>query len=321
MKSIAMLLLLLFFTIGLSSAENYPTTPVKIIEPFGAGGGVDVMTRPIAKKLSELWGQEVTVENHPGKGSTAAPELVAKSNPDGYTLLVSSSAQAYSAALPKNLPFDPVNDFIPIAPLTKQSYVLITGISSGITTIQELIAAAKAKPGQLKFGSAGIATGSHLAAEKFNLAAGIDAIHIPAGQGDSINDVISHNAAGETVYMIAPIPLSVNFIHEGKIRALGVTGTKRSPLLAEVPTIAEAGIKGFDFPIWYGLWAPAGTPPIIIEKIAKDVARALSTADLKEWIKDHGAETMSMTPTEFALFVQHESDSAKRIIGVTKEKP
>ncbi|MCI0617545.1 tripartite tricarboxylate transporter substrate binding protein, partial [bacterium] len=151
MKSIAIFLLLLF-TATLSIAEDYPTKPVRIIEPFGAGGGVDVMARPIAKKLSELWKKEVTVENHPGKGSTAAPEFVAKSNPDGYTLLVSSSAQAYSAALAKDLQYDPVNDFIPIAPLTRQSYVLITGTSSGITTVQELIAAAKEKPGRLKFG-------------------------------------------------------------------------------------------------------------------------------------------------------------------------
>ncbi len=272
------------------------------------------------KKLSELWGQEVTVENHPGKGSTAAPELVARSNPDGYTLLVSSSAQAYSAALIKKLPYDPLKDFIAVAPLTSQPYVLITAKSSGITTVEQLIAEAKAKPGELKFGSAGIGTGSHLAAEKFNRATGINTIHIPAAQTDSISDVISHNAAGETTYMIAPIPLSVTFIREGKIRALGVTGTKRSPLLPDVPTIAEAGVKGFNFPIWYGVWAPAKTPQIVIQKIAKDIARALSAPDLKQWIADHGAETMNMTQSEFDRFVQNESEGAKKIIEATNKR-
>jgi tripartite-type tricarboxylate transporter receptor subunit TctC len=198
--------------------------------------------------------------------------------------------------------------------------VVITGTSTGITTVQELIAAAKAKPGQLKFASAGIGTGSHLGTAKFNLATGIDAIHVPAKATDSITDVISNIAMGEAAFMIAPIPLSVNFIREGKIRALGVSGTKRSPLLPEVPTIAEAGVKEFNFPIWYGVWAPAGTPQIVIEKIAKDIARALSAADLKEWIVNHGAETMSMTQTEFTSFVQSETDSAKKIIGATKEK-
>jgi tripartite-type tricarboxylate transporter receptor subunit TctC len=320
MRSIGIFLILLF-TATLIIAEDYPTKRVRIIEPFGAGGGVDVAVRPLAKKLSEIWSQEVAVENHPGKGSTAAPELVAKADPDGYTLLVSSSAQAYSAALSNNLPYDPINDFIPVAPLTKQSYVLITATSSGITTVQELIAAAKAKPGQLKFGSAGIATGSHLAAEKFNRAAGIKGVHIPAGATDSINDVISHNAAGETVYMIAPIPLSVNFILDGKIRALAVTGKKRSPLLSEIPTIAEAGVDEFDFSIWYGIWAPAKTPRSVIDKIAKDIATALSSTDLKEWLVQHGGETLAMTQSEFAHFVQTESDSAKEIIKASKEKP
>src|SRR5882672_10302482 len=156
----------------LQSSQGYPTKPVRVIEPFGAGGGPDLMARAVSPRLSELWGQPVTVENHPGAGSTAAPALVAKSPPDGYTLLVNSSAQAYGAAFLKNLPYDPLKDFIPVAPLTSQPYVLVTGQSSGITAVAELVAAAKAKPGKLLFGSPGIGTGSHLGAERFNLAAG-----------------------------------------------------------------------------------------------------------------------------------------------------
>src|SRR5712671_1570001 len=157
-------------TLMLQSSQDYPTKPVRLIEPFGAGGGVDTIARAVSPKLSELWGQPVTVENHPGAGSTAAPALVAKSPADGYTLLVNTSAQAYSAALLKNLPYDPLKDFIPVAPLTSQPYVLVAGKLAGITTVGELVAAAKAKPAKLKFGSTGLGTSTHLGIEKFNLA-------------------------------------------------------------------------------------------------------------------------------------------------------
>src|SRR5580692_7346161 len=157
------------------ASQDYPSKPVRMIEPFGAGGGPDLIARAVSPKLSELWGQPVIVENHPGAGSTAAPTLVAKSPADGYTLLVNTSAQAYSAALLKNLPYDPLKDFIPVAALTSQPYVLVTGKSSGITTVGELVAAAKAKAGKLRFGSSGIGTGTHFGAENFNLEAGIKA--------------------------------------------------------------------------------------------------------------------------------------------------
>jgi tripartite-type tricarboxylate transporter receptor subunit TctC len=180
------------------SLQNYPTKPVRMIEPFGAGGGPDLTARAVSPKLPELWGQPVTVENHPGEGSTAAPALVAKSPADGYTLLVNTSAQAYSAALLKNLSYDPLKDFIPVAPLTSQPYVLVAGKLAGITTVDELVAAAKAKLGRLKFGSAGVGTGSHLGVEKFNLAAGVNAVHVPAERGDAIANTIANTVAGRT---------------------------------------------------------------------------------------------------------------------------
>jgi tripartite-type tricarboxylate transporter receptor subunit TctC len=294
--------------------QNYPTKPVRMIEPFGAGGGVDVTVRPVARKLSELWGQPVTVENHPGSGATAAPALVARSQPDGYTLLVNSSAQAYSAAFAGNLPYDPLKDFIPIAPLTSQPYVLVAGQSASINNVRELVAAAKSKPGQLKFGFAGIGTGSHLAVEKFNLAAGIKAVGVPPGPNDAIADVIAHVVAGDTTYMIAPISMSLPHVREGKLRALGVSGARRSPLLPEVPTIAEAGVAGFDFRIWYGIWAPAGVPAQVVDKLAKDIARSLAAPDLRDWLVSHGADPMNMTQAEFAGFVRRESESAKRLL-------
>ena len=216
----------------LQSAQDYPAKPVRVIEPFGVGGGPDLVARAVSRKLSELWGQPVTVENHPGAGSTAAPALVAKSLPDGYTLLINTSAQPYRAALLKNLPYDPLKDFIPVAPLTSQPYVLVTGKSSGIHTVRELVAAAKAKPGNLKFGSAGIGTGTHLGVEKLNLAAGIKAVHVPAKPGEAITDIVASMVAGRAAYMMAPIPLVMADIRAGRLRALGVSTKGRSNLLS-----------------------------------------------------------------------------------------
>ena len=309
-----LLMFLLSITSGVTFAQEYPTRPVRMIEPFGAGGGPDVIARAVSPKLSELWGQPVTVENHPGAGSTAAPALVAKSPPDGYTLLVNTSAQAYSAALLKNLPYDPLKDFIPVAPLTSQPYLLVTGKLTGITSVGELVATATAKPGQLKFGSTGTGTGSHLGIVKFNLAAGIQAVHVPALSGDAIAETIANTVAGRADYLLAPIQLALVEVRAGRLRPLGVSTRKRSPWLPEVLAIAEAGVADFDCPIWYGVWAPAGTPAGVVDKLAKDIARALAAPDLREWLARHGADPMSMSQFEFARFVSSETESAVRAI-------
>ena len=316
-----LLLFLLSITNGVTFAQDYPTRPVRMIEPFGAGGGPDLVARAISPELSELWGQPVTVENHPGAGSTAAPALVAKSPADGYTLLVNTSAQAYSAVLVKNLPYDPLKDFIAVAPLTSQPYVLVSGKSSGITTVRELIAAAKVNPGGLKFGSTGIGTGTHLGLVEFNLQADIEAVHVPPRPGDAITDVIANTVAGGTTYMMAPIQLALADIRSGRLRALGVTTKKRSSLLPDVPTIAEAGVSGFDYPIWYGLWVPAGTPAAVVDKLAKDIAQVLAAPELRAWLEEHGANRMSMAQPEFARFVVSESENASRIAKAAGIKP
>jgi tripartite-type tricarboxylate transporter receptor subunit TctC len=303
------------------SFQGFPAKPVRMVEPFGVGGGPDLIARALSSKLSELWGQPVTVENHPGGGATAAPALVAKSPADGYTLLVNTSAQAYSAVFVKSLPYDPLKDFIPVVPLTSQPYVLVSGTSSGVTTVRELIAAAKAKPGALKFGSTGIGSGTYLGLEKFNLQAGIKAEHVPPQPGDAIADVIANAVAGRTTYIMAPIALALADIRAGKLRALGVTTQKRSSLLPDVPTIAESGIPGFDYPIWYGVWVPAGTPAEVVDKLAKDIARALAAPDVRDRLAKHGADPMSMTQPEFVRFVMSESENAARIAKALGIKP
>ena len=305
----------------LQSSQEYPTKSVQLIEPFGAGGGPDLVGRALAQKLTELWGQPVTVENLPGAGATAAPSQVARSPADGYTLLINTNAQAFSAALLKNLPYDPLKAFIPVAPLTSQPYVLVAGKLAGITTVGELVAAAKAKPAQLKFASSGMGTGSHFGVERFNLAAGIKAVHVPARPGNAIADTIADIVAGRTDYMLAPIELALVDIRAGRLRPLGVSTKKRSSLLPEVPTLAEAGVAGFDYPIWYGVWTPAGTPAAVVDKLAKDIARALAAPDLREWLAKHGSDPMSMSQPEFARFVLSESESAARVIDAAGIRP
>ena len=304
-----------------ASAQDYPASPVRVIEPFGAGGGPDLLARALAPKLSELWGQPVTVENHPGAGATLGPALVAKSPADGYTLLINTSAQAYSAAFLKNLPYDPLKDFIPVAPLTSQPYVLVAGKPAGITSIGELIAAAKATPGELKFGSAGPGTGTHLGVVKFNLRAGMKAVDVPPQPTDAITDIIAGTIEGHTTYVMAPISITLPQIRDGSLLPLGVTTARRSTLLPEVPTIAEAGITGFDSPIWYGIWVRAGTATGVVDKLSKDIGCVLATPDLRGWITKHGGEPMSMTQPEFARFVRGESESAARLIKAAGSNP
>lgn len=301
--------------------QAYPTKPVRLIEPFGLGGGPDLLGRALARKLAELWGQPVTVENVTGAGATAGPAQVATSPADGYTLLINTNAQAYSAAFSRNLSYDPLNDFVPIVALTRQPYVLVASRLAGVTSVSELVALAKAKPGELKFGSTGIGTATHIGVEKFNLAAGIVAIHAPSGPSDSNATTLANAIAGRTTYYMAPISLVLPQIRDGHLVALGVSTARRSTLLPEVPTIAEAGVPGFDFPIWYGLWVRAGAPAAVIDTLIRDIGRVLIEPDLRAWIAIHGGEPMSMTQPEFAHFVLSESESAEQIIKAAGIKP
>jgi tripartite-type tricarboxylate transporter receptor subunit TctC len=304
-----------------TAKADYPTKLVRMIEPFGPGSGPEVVATAVGRKLAELWGQPVTVENHPGAGSTAAPAMVATSPADGYTLLVHTNAHAYSAALVTNLPYDPLTDFVPVAALTTQSYVLVAGKTAGLATVGALIAAARAKPGQLRFGSTGVGTGTHLGIEKFNLAAGINATHVPARGSDAIADTIANTIARRTDYALSPIPTTLPHIHAGRLLALGLSSARRSTALPDVPTVAEAGVPGFDFPIWYGIWAPGATPAGVVQTLAEDIARALSDPGVRASLVEHGGEPMSMTQLDFTRFVLRESESAARIIEAAGIKP
>jgi len=299
------------FSLVISDAASFPGLPLEARahdRTIRGWGGPDLMARAISPKLSQLWGQPVTVENHPGEGSTAAPALVAKSPADGYTLLVNTSAQAYSAALLKNLPYDPLKDFIPITPLTSQPYVLVAGKSAGITTVSQLVATARAKPGQLRFGSSGLGTATHLGVEKFNLEAGIKALHVPARQGDAITDTIANAVAGSTTYMMAPISLALADIRAGKLRALGVTTRKRSSLLPDVPTIAESGYPGAQANAWWGFFAPGGTPKPIIERFRTALAESLRDERVAKQLTETQQMTLVLSrPEELRSFASEQA--------------
>ena len=292
----------------------FPDRSVRIIDPFGAGGGVDVIARALAGRLAVVWGQPAIVVNHPGAGSTAAPALVAKAPADGYTLLINTSAQAYSAALGNELPYDPLRDFVPVAALTSQPYVLVARARSGITTIGELVSAANDRPGEIPFASAGIGTGTYLAVAKLNRDLGIAAVHRPPSATDAIADVIAGTAAGHATYAMLPIPPAAPYLQDGSLVALGVSTARRSRLLPDVPPLTEAGVAEFDFPIWYGIWAPARTPASIVSALAGDIANTLAMAELSEWLTQHDADPMLMTPAEFGAFVVSECERAAMLL-------
>jgi len=292
------------------AAEKYPSRPVRVIVPVTAGSTTDVLARLLSQKLSEFWGQPVVVDNRTGAGGTIGTGLVAKAPQDGYTLLISTSAFAQIPSLYANLPYDMRKSFIAVSALVSSPYVLVVGPTAGVRSIPELIAAAKAKPGQLTFGSAGVGSGTHFAAEKFKYAAGINVVHVPyKGGAEATIDTM----AGRTTYWFPPTGMALPFVRDTKLLALGVTSARRTSLLPNVPTFAESGLVGYEDAIWFGIWARAGTPAAVVGKIGEDLARALTAADVREKLLSLGMEPMRLNAAEFASFVRVEMDSAERL--------
>jgi tripartite-type tricarboxylate transporter receptor subunit TctC len=291
--------------------QSYPAQPVKIVVPFTPGSATDILGRTVGQKLSEIWGQPVIIENRPGAGGTIGANVVAHSPPDGYTLLVHSAAQAVNPYIYPSLPYDTVKDFVEVATLGGQPNVLVVSPASGYKTVADLVAAAKKNPGALNFGSAGTGSGTHINGEKFKLAAGIDVVHIPyKGTPEALTDTMT----GRVTYFFSPISAALPNIREGKLVALGVSTAKRSSALPNVPTIAESGLAGFDYNLWIGMYAPAGTPKDIVDKINADVARAVATPEVRDRLAALGAEAMQMTPAEFHKFMASEMDDSAKVV-------
>ena len=308
-----MKLALLALMLAIAPAHAFPTKPVRVIVAFTPGGVTDIIARTLMPKLGELWGQPVVVENRPGAGGSLAAQVVARAPADGSVLLVHSSGYAFNAALNPALPYNP-RDLVDVAPLASQAQVLVVNPASGIRSVTELIAAARARPGEVTYGSAGIGSGTHFNAEKFRIAAGIELLHVPyKGGAEAINDTV----AGRLAFTFNTITTALPYIRDGRVLVLGVTSAPRSNLLPEVPTIAESGVPGFEFTFWNGLWAPSGTPPAVVEKIARDLGQVVAMPDVRERLARLGAEPMAMTPAEFARFVRAETEAAERIVRIS----
>jgi len=290
----------------------FPTRAVTVVVPFPPGGTTDILARQLANELSQKWRQTVVVENKPGASGTIFSEQLARTEPDGYTLMLTATHHVINPSLYKNLRYDTRKDFTPIAEVAAVPNVLVVHPSFPAKTAQELIAYAKAHPGKVNFGSAGTGGANHLSGELFKSMTGIDMVHIPyKGAAPALNDLLG----GQIPVMFDSVPGVLQHIQAGKLRALGVTSPKRSPALPDVPTLDEAGVKGFEAMAWFGLYAPGKMPPALAQQISADVLAALQSPQIKAQFAKQGAEPGTMTQPEFARYVNAEIDKWAKVIA------
>lgn len=281
-------------------AAGFPGRPIRIVVGFGPGGLPDIYARTIAPKLIEALRQQVIVDNRPSAGGIIGTQIVADATPDGHTLLSASPSHVITPAIRSKLPYDPLKDFAGVTMTAATSYLMVVPPSLGVKTVQELIALAKAKPGQLNFSSAGIASGTHFAGELFKQHASIDAVHVPyRGIADALTDIVS----GRVQFTVSSIGSSVALVKNGKLRALAVTSKRRTSLYPDVPTMMESGLPKFEWYSWSGIFAPAKTPRAIVNKLNREITRALGLPDVQKLLHARGAEATPTTPAELDKFV------------------
>jgi tripartite-type tricarboxylate transporter receptor subunit TctC len=295
--------LLLFTAIGCACAQTYPAKPVRIVVPFAPGGGADIIARVLAQKMSETWRNQFVVDNRPGASGNIGTEQVAKSPPDGYTLMITSSALVINPSVFKSVPYDALRDFAPITQPGLLPNILVVHPSVPVKTVKQLAALAKSKPEQLSYASAGAGTGTHLAAEMFKLMAGIDMVHVPyKGGGALISDLLG----GQVAVTFATLPSVMPYVKAGRLNALAMTTLRRWPGLPQVPTMVEAGYPGFEMSTWIGLLAPANTPKDVVGKLRDEVVRILALPDVRARFFDLGIEPVGDTPEQFAQYMKTE---------------
>jgi tripartite-type tricarboxylate transporter receptor subunit TctC len=291
-------------------AEVYPVKQIELIVPFVAGGTTDAIARMLAQRFSDRWRQTVIVSNRPGGGSTIGTHVVARSAPDGYTLLVSTISFAITAGLQK-LPYDPISDFAPVTELASLPLVLVVHPSVPATNLQEFIALAKSQPGGLDYASGGVGTSPHLAAEMFNSMAGVRLVHVPfKGNAEGVNAILG----GHVKVYFALLPAVLQHVRAGTLRAIAVTSQARLSALPEVPTIAELGFPGYEIASWQGLFAPAGTPANVVAKINTEAVAMLDAPEVRHRIAQEGAEPVGSTPDQFAARVKDEIAKWEKVI-------
>jgi tripartite-type tricarboxylate transporter receptor subunit TctC len=291
-------------------SQNYPNKPIRFVVAFTAGSATDIIGRAVADVMSSSLGQQIIIENKPGAGGTIAAGQVAKADADGYTFLVHSSGHALNPFIYSNLPYDTLKDLKGVATLGATPNVLVVSPSKSWKNAADLVAAAKAKPGELNFASAGVGSATHLNAEKFNLAANIKALHIPyKGTPEANSDVIG----GRADWFFSPLGSVISLVESGKLKALAVSTPKRTSLLPNVPTTLEAGIPDSDYVLWVGLLAPSGVSADIVKRMNDEVAKALQSKEVKERFAKLGAEPLTMTPDAFNTYIRNEMVVAYRI--------
>jgi tripartite-type tricarboxylate transporter receptor subunit TctC len=309
--------LLMALTVTGALAQDYPSRPIRIVVPFSPGGAVDGPMRVIAQEMSKRLGAGVIVENKPGAGATIGTDAVAKSPPDGYTLLLSSQTNAISATLYPKLPYDPIEDFTPISLIGREPGVVVVHPSLPVRTFQEFVAYVKERPGKIDYASSGNGSGQHLFTALLASMTGMKMNHVPyRGSGQATTDLLG----GQVQMAIPGTAGMVGHIKAGKLRALAVTGSRRSPQLPDVPTVMESGVPGYEAYVWMGLMAPKGTPPSIIDKLQREVLHALSTDEVKTYMATAGIEIVGSTPSEFGTFFRAEKERWAKVIRETGAK-
>jgi len=293
-------------------SQAYPGRPVRLLVGYSPGGGNDIVARIVAARMTEVWGQQMLVENRPGAASNIAAEIAAKAPPDGYTLLLCVIAtHGINPALYKKLNFDPIRDFAPITRIGTAPSVLVVHPSFPAKSVREFVAYARSNPGKLSYASGGVGTSLHLSMELLRSMTGINVVHIPyKGVGPASTDLL----AGYVPAMFGGLAGLLPNIRAGKLRALGVTSAQRSPTLPDVPTIAESGVAGYEVTSWYGMCAPAAVPKQLVERLNTDVVRALNAADLRQRLADHGVDAAPMTPEEFSGFIKSEMTKWAKVV-------
>jgi tripartite-type tricarboxylate transporter receptor subunit TctC len=290
----------------------YPTKPIRLVVPFPPGGATDILAREVAKHLTDAWGQSVVVDNRPGAGGNIGSELVAKAAPDGYTLEMGTvGTHAINSSLYSKMPYDHIKDFVPVILVAGVPNVLEVNPALPVNSVQELIAYAKANPNKLNFASSGAGTSIHLSGELFKVMAGVQMTHVPyKGSAPALADLIG----GQVQLMFDNLPPSLPQIKAGKLRALAVTSATRAPALPDVPTVAEAGLPGFEASSWFGVLAPAGTPPAIVTKLNAEIAKWLTSPEAKEKLASVGANIAGGTPEDFARHIQAETSKWAKVV-------
>jgi tripartite-type tricarboxylate transporter receptor subunit TctC len=312
MKKPLLSLLLLALAAAPTWAQHWPSKPVRLVVPFAAGGSTDIVARTLGQKLSEAWGQSVVVDNRPGGSTVIGTDIVAKSAPDGYTLLVTPAPFTIVPSLMSRLPYDPHKDFEPVILINTTPLVVVVNPGVPAKSVKELIALAKAQPGKLNFGSSGSGGSNHLAGELFNAMAGVKIVHIPyKGNAPALSDLVG----GHVDIVFNGITSAIALIRSGKLRPLAVTSLKRSQALPDVVTLDEAGLKGFQAVACNGLTAPAGTPTGIVNRINADTAKALHAPDLVQRFASEGSDPVGSTVQEYATFLREEIAKWKKVIA------